>query len=182
MPFLAEHRHPETGCALVIDDDGRVAWAYLHAPEGDIIGDVWLYNRLPTPALADWSNPLLAPFLNAASHARALDQPPPTDATELEVDWTVDGELLLADVHLRGVLLARLSPGCSPGCRSTTDDASEQRHQPPGEAEVAQRPEALGHLLEGQRLDRGLHLARQQQREAGETTDSVEHGAISLAG
>ncbi len=113
--MLLEYAHAETGCSLVIDDDGRVAYAFLRAPEGDIIGDVWLYNRVPTPAVADWSNPLLAPFPNAATHARELDQSPPENADDLSVEWTVDGELLLADVFLRGVLLARLSPGAAPG-------------------------------------------------------------------
>ena len=102
----------ETGCMLAVDDDGRVAYAYLHAPDGDIIGDVWLYNRVATPQTPDWSTP---PFLNAASHAKPLDQPPPVSAVDLPVEWTVDGELLLADIFLRGVMLARLSPGAQPG-------------------------------------------------------------------
>lgn len=102
----------ETGCMLAVDDDGRVAYAYLHAPDGDIIGDVWLYNRVATPPTPDWSTP---PFLNAASHAKPLDQPPPHRPDDLTVEWTVDGELLLADIFLRGVLLARLSPGAQPG-------------------------------------------------------------------
>lgn len=113
--MLLEYTHAETGCSLIIDDDGRVAYAYLREPEGEIIGDVWLYNRVPTPAVADWSNPLDAPFPNAATHAKALDQALPGSEDDLSVEWTVDGELLLADVYLRGVLLARLSPGAAPG-------------------------------------------------------------------
>ena len=31
------------------------------------------------------------------------------------MEWTLDGELLLADILLRGNLLARLSPGSQPG-------------------------------------------------------------------
>ncbi|PZR07185.1 MAG: hypothetical protein DI536_28415 [Archangium gephyra] len=113
--MLLEYRHTLTGCFVVINDDGRVAYAYLHEPEGEIIGDVWLYNRVPTPDVADWSNPLDAPFPNPASHARALDQALPEREDDLSVEWTVDGELLMADVHLRGVFLARLTPGSAPG-------------------------------------------------------------------
>lgn len=112
--MLLEFRHAETGLALVLDDDGRVAYAYLRAPEGDIVGDVWLYNRLPAPEVADWSDPPQAPFPNPATHARALERLPQS-AAELSVEWTLDGPLLLADVLLRGALLARLSPGSAPG-------------------------------------------------------------------
>ena len=44
MKLSLESRHPATDCRLIIDDDGRVACAYLLDPEGVIVGDVWLYN------------------------------------------------------------------------------------------------------------------------------------------
>lgn len=112
--MLLEFTQPELGLSVVIDDDGRVAYAYLRDGLGEIIGDVWLYNRAPAPAVADWSDPREAPFLNPRSHARPLDQPLPAEE-DLAVAWTVDGELLLADVFVHGVLLARLSPGSAPG-------------------------------------------------------------------
>ncbi len=112
--MLLEFRQPDLGVSVVVDDDGRVAWAYLRDGLGDIIGDVWLYNRAPSPVEADWSDPRAAPFLNPLSHARPFDQPLPTEA-DLSVEWTLEGELLLADVHVHGVLLARLSPGSAPG-------------------------------------------------------------------
>lgn len=111
---LLEFRQPDLGLSVVIDDDGRVAWAYLRDGEGAIIGDVWLYNRGPTPAEADWSDASLAPFPNPATHALPLDVPLPTEG-DLDVAWTLEGELLLADVFVHGVLLARLSPGAAPG-------------------------------------------------------------------
>ena len=113
--MLLEFRHAETGLAVVLDDDGRVAYAYLRAAEGDILGDVWLYNRVPSPEVADWSDPSQAPFPNPKTHARALDRPLPRSADDFSVQWMLDGELLLADVHLHGALLARLSLGSAPG-------------------------------------------------------------------
>jgi hypothetical protein len=113
MRPLAFH-HPETGCSLVIDDDGRVAWAYLRGPDEDIIGDVWLYNRVACVEAPDWTDEAQAPFLNPPGLARALEGPLPGPA-DLSVRWTLDGPLLLADVLVRGVLLARLSPGSAPG-------------------------------------------------------------------
>lgn len=113
--LLVEFRHAETGLSVVIDDDDRVAYAYLRAPEGDIIGDVWLYNRAAAADLADWSDPKQAPFPNPGTHARPLDRALPERGEDFAVSWRIDGELLLADVLLHGALLARLSPGSAPG-------------------------------------------------------------------
>lgn len=113
--FLAEFVHAETGLAVVIDDDGRVGSAYLRTAEGDVIGDVWLYNRGASPERVDWTDATLAPFPNPTTHARPLDRPLPGGIDDFAVRWTLDGELLLADVWLNGALLARLSPGAAPG-------------------------------------------------------------------
>jgi hypothetical protein len=110
---LLEFRHAETGCSVVIDDDGRVAWAYLRGPEEDIIGDVWLFNRVSVAQAPDWADPSQAPFLNPPSLARPLERLP--TPSELTVRWALDGPLLLADVLVRGELLARLTPGSAPG-------------------------------------------------------------------
>lgn len=115
MSLLLEFAHPETGLALVFDDDGRVAWAYLRTADGDVIADVWLYNHGPAPEEADWTNCTQVPFLNPSSLAHDLDQSPARTARDVTVKWTLDGELLLADIFLRGALLGRLSPGSQPG-------------------------------------------------------------------
>ncbi|MBE2251798.1 MAG: hypothetical protein IAE78_19840 [Myxococcus sp.] len=106
--------HAESGCSLVIDDDGRVAYAYLCGPDDAVLGDVWLFNRAPCPTPPDWTDPTQAPFLNPDVLTQPLAGPPPTPG-DLSVRWTLDGPLLLADVLLRGALLARLSPGSAPG-------------------------------------------------------------------
>jgi hypothetical protein len=113
MPPL-EFRHAETGLSVVIDDDGRVAYAYLRDLEGDIIGDVWLYNREVDPK-ADWADPSQAPFPNPRSHARPFEGRLPSRASDFSVEWTLADQLLLCDVSVHGVRLARLSPGAAPG-------------------------------------------------------------------
>lgn len=124
--------HGETGLTVTVDDDGRVAYAYLRLGD-EVLGDVWLYNRGPSPAAVDWTDAAQAPFPNPRSHARELPWAPARRASDFSVEWTVDGELLLADVKLRGVLLGRLSPGSQPGwaslatqdgpCAQVLDDA-----------------------------------------------------------
>jgi hypothetical protein len=115
MGLLLEFTHDVTGFTVCVDDDGRVAWAYLRAPDGELVGDVWLYNHGPAPDEVDWTDPSAVPFLNPSSHARDLEQAPPRGRDDFSVEWTLDGELLLADIFLRGELLARLTPGSQPG-------------------------------------------------------------------
>ena len=40
---------------LTFDDDGKVAYAYLKRDK-NIVGDVWLYNRCPTPEQPEWTD------------------------------------------------------------------------------------------------------------------------------
>lgn len=112
-PLLLTFSH-ESGCSVVIDDDGRVAYAFLRGPDDEIIGDVWLFNRIAVRTPIDWADPTQAPFLNPPELARPFEGKLPS-AKELSVQWTLDGPLLLADVTVRGQLLARLSPGSTPG-------------------------------------------------------------------
>ena len=49
--------------SIVIDDDGRVCYAYLLSNK-KIIGDVWLYNKSQAPMHTDWNNKNEMPFLN----------------------------------------------------------------------------------------------------------------------
>jgi hypothetical protein len=48
--------------SVIIEDDGRVAYAYLMKDE-NIIGDVWLYNQLDAPENTNWDHKKM-PFLN----------------------------------------------------------------------------------------------------------------------
>lgn len=43
------------GREVSVEDDGRVVWAYLHAPSpAGIVSDVWLYTSGPTPDEREW--------------------------------------------------------------------------------------------------------------------------------
>jgi hypothetical protein len=104
--------HPATGCRLVFEDSGEVATAWLEDPEGAVLADVWLYNHRQGPEALALGRP---PFLNPRALSRPLDQPFPRTAREVTVAWAVEGELLLAEVRLRGRPLGRLAPGSHPG-------------------------------------------------------------------
>ncbi len=109
--FALEAPHEATGCRLVIQDDGRVAYAYLLDPEGTIVGDVWLYNRAPPGPEIDFRGQ--APLLNPHTHQRRLVKP--VAAGDFSVFWSMTEDSLLVDIHLHGSALARLSPGSQPG-------------------------------------------------------------------
>ena len=55
---------------LTLDDDGKVAYAYLKRG-GTICGDVWLYNRCPTPTLPEWKDRSNMPFANCRDYMHA---------------------------------------------------------------------------------------------------------------
>ncbi len=113
MPFSVDFIHDLTGLRLVVAVDTRVAWAYLLEGEADIIADVWLFNLVSAPAELELEGE--PPFLNSAALAAPFDQSTDFVADDFSVEWLLDGELLLAELFLNGVLVARLSPGASPG-------------------------------------------------------------------
>ena len=58
----------KTGYSVIFDDDGRVAYAYLLAPDEHIVSDVWLYNRCESPLQPEWPDQEKIPFANPASY------------------------------------------------------------------------------------------------------------------
>ncbi len=108
---------PESGYALVFEDDGRVAYAYLLDPLGEIASDVWLYNRGPTPAEPEWQRRELAPYANPAGYCVLHeDFRPVDDIAEVAVEWgTADDGTVKADVYLRNELFGIVSQGVEPG-------------------------------------------------------------------
>ena len=54
--ILLQFRSPDPRYSVVIEDDGRVAYAYL-LHDDEIVGDVWLYNHGPAPAEPEWRSP-----------------------------------------------------------------------------------------------------------------------------
>ena len=101
--------------SVLIEDDGRVAYAYLMQDE-DKIADVWLYNQAQAPAGSFWKEEDM-PFLNPADYLnKDAAIPPVKNADEVRCEWieTNDG-MIEVDILLRGKFIAQLSPGAKPG-------------------------------------------------------------------
>jgi hypothetical protein len=101
---------------VVIEDDGRVAYAYLRRAK-EIVGDVWLYNRGEAPFEPEWSDRSRAPFANPRAFVVPAGLDPIAEAEECSVEWRFEagGEMLQALVSIRGDVVAALWPGAKPG-------------------------------------------------------------------
>jgi hypothetical protein len=121
MGLLLEYRHDALGAKLVFDDDDKAAYAYLKF--GDkIVGDVWLYNVVPSPRNPEWQAPDgrdKMPFANPAGFASGEAFHPITDPNEIVLDWDAgSGGLKQVSIFLRGQKHAVIRPGGKPGsCR-----------------------------------------------------------------
>jgi hypothetical protein len=106
---------PNSRFNVVVEDDGRVAYAYLR--EGRVIvADVWLYNSGPTPAHPEWRDRSKMPFANPRDYVADEDHPILRSPADVSAQWIVDGDRLRAiDIYLRGERYARLAPGAKPG-------------------------------------------------------------------
>ncbi len=106
----------DTHYSLVIQDDGRVAYAYLYEGE-DLVGDVWLYNQIEPPLTSFWL-PEDMPFLNPkeylADNAKIKSI---TDKSEVRCEWTEskDTGLIEAAIYVRDKFIASVAVGDKPG-------------------------------------------------------------------
>jgi hypothetical protein len=96
--------------AVILEDDGRVAYAYLLEDE-EIVGDVWLYNVEQTPDTVNWKDRAAMPFLNPRPFCRDADVPRIGQSVPVHCQWSETG----VEVSIDGVLLARLERGAKPG-------------------------------------------------------------------
>ena len=116
--FLARFGEPDTGFALIVEDDGKAAYAYLL--QGDrIVGDVWLYNSAAPPNEAEWRDPSKLPFANPSGYVRADRVEPVRDESRIAVSWAFAHDALKeARLFIDGTLWAVLRPRVKPGwCR-----------------------------------------------------------------
>jgi hypothetical protein len=114
--FTARFPSRDSTCSLVIDDDGRVGYAYLLDAEGRISGDVWLYNRCPAPIEPEWSDRDKAPFANPEPYVNLRGMTSlPTSAEDFSVEWRDQGNTCAAMVFICGKLAAKLIGGAKPG-------------------------------------------------------------------
>jgi hypothetical protein len=95
---------------IVLDDDGRVAYAYLFEGE-KCVSDVWLYNVAQTPDIANWRDKSQLPFLNPRQYCRQEPTPRLTEGSSVVCRWFETG----VDLELDGVPMARLQRGAKPG-------------------------------------------------------------------
>jgi hypothetical protein len=108
----------ETDHKVIVEDNGRVAYAYLMQGE-TILTAAWLYNRCATPDAPEWKNAdmdkKLMPFANSKEFA--IDEETPVfKANDVSCAWEWEGDTLYSiEVLLRDKLYARLKPGTTPG-------------------------------------------------------------------
>lgn len=102
--------------SIIIEDDDRVAYAYLLYNK-QIIGDVWLYNRIPSPTTVNW-NKTEMPFLNPVSFIKNIDfEIPQKTIKEYDFDWmgNENNDLLKVKIYIKQKLTAIIAPGSKPG-------------------------------------------------------------------
>jgi hypothetical protein len=114
--FVCEFASPDGGETVVIEDDGEVCYAYILNDRGAISGDVWLYNRCPTPVGPEWHNRENLPFANPASFVNQNSTfRPPAHANEFAVEWDDADGVSIAKVFLNQTYFAELMIGSRPG-------------------------------------------------------------------
>ncbi|MGJ4906677.1 hypothetical protein ACQR10_09260 [Bradyrhizobium sp. HKCCYLRH2060] len=114
--FLRDFVSPDGSATIVVEDDGRVAYAYWLDASGSISGDVWLYNRCPAPQQPEWHDREAAPYANPAAFVdQASEFSPPSAASSISVNWDLLGSETAACVCVSEVLLAKLTKASKPG-------------------------------------------------------------------
>ena len=106
----------DTHYSLAIEDDGRVAYAYLYEGE-DMVGDVWLYNQQEPPQTSFW-RPEDMPFLNPQEYLlEASAIKPITNESEVRCEWTEskDDGLIEVGIYIRDKFIASVAVGAKPG-------------------------------------------------------------------
>jgi hypothetical protein len=98
--------------ALLLEDDGRVAYAYLLEDER-IVGDVWLYNVGETPDRVDWSDRDAMPFQNPRAFCAPDRMDRLTPESKVTCEWFGDRVQLMLDRELVAVLVVGAKPGWS---------------------------------------------------------------------
>jgi len=108
--ILLRFDEPETERAVVLEDDGRVAYAYLLDRER-IVGDVWLYNVSEAPESEKWKEQKERPFLNPKSFCKAEVAPRLSEHAAIVCKWYEKG----VEVRIDAILVARLEQNAKPG-------------------------------------------------------------------
>lgn len=103
--------------SVIIDDDGRVCYAYLLL-KNSLIGDVWLYNQSEAPLSTTWEKEEM-PFLNSTEYIKeGLKIFPISNSEEVHVEWDfMDDQFSLNQIkiYIRNQHTATIQPGSKPG-------------------------------------------------------------------
>lgn len=97
--------------SVVLEDDGRVAYAYLLNGDSEIVGDAWLYNVGDDPEEVSWQDRSSMPFQNPAKYCVADRPPRLRPDSRIACTWTEQG----VTVSVEGIEWVRLEVGCRPG-------------------------------------------------------------------
>lgn len=108
--FLLRIDAPERDRYVVIEDDGRVAYAYLFVG-GRIVGDVWLYNVGDAPTAIDWKDRASMPFKNPAKYCKGVEMRRLGEKGVVRSEWTNVGVRIFVDDDE----WARMEEGAKPG-------------------------------------------------------------------
>lgn len=114
--LLHEYSSPDQAWSVVFDDNGQTGYAYLLA-RGQIVSDVWLYNRGPAPMEPPWkTRPNSAPYENPRDCVSEAAVELPASSADIHVTWeqALDGSQK-AVIVLRGQPIGILSSGTTPG-------------------------------------------------------------------
>lgn len=101
--------------SVLIEDDGRVAYAYLLA-YGDVVGDVWLYNQQPAPTYSNWHEQEM-PYLNPVEYIdKKITISPIKAKNEVRCEWTEANDgLIEVAIWLKDKFIAQMESGSKPG-------------------------------------------------------------------
>ena len=119
MSFWRVFDDEDSGYSVVLEDDDRVAWAYIRDREAGgnrplIVADVWLYNVAAPPDSWVRPTPGEAP-LNPSPYVSQERAMRLEEAREIIARWNTSDGARIVDVLVDGVLYGRLSPGSKPG-------------------------------------------------------------------
>ena len=115
MVYDDRYINKKSGYSVIFEDDGRVAYAYLLDPNDKIVADVWLYNRCPTPAQPEWSNPDGMPFANPEAFVKDHTHLSNADfVPDVSIEWP-DSPITEARLYIQKHLFAVLIEGIKPG-------------------------------------------------------------------
>lgn len=114
--FRIKSDYSDNGPSIVIEDDGRVCYAYYIAVSGEIVGDVWLYNRCKAPVSPEWVDSNKAPFANPVEfvHQHELFSVP-SGPEDFRVKWLDELSKLKAEIFLKDLRIGELAAGSKPG-------------------------------------------------------------------